>query len=121
MPIHQFEMAYADYGIDPARGGEFCDLLLEDLLDRQPDVMWQRVVPGPDGRFYAAVHVDGDPRDAAAVLAAAMTRARFALEAVELRPRFCVQRDRGRGPWRHADPHTCPMRARAESRPGDRA
>lgn len=79
MPIHQFEMAYADYGIDPARGREFCDLLLEDLLNRQLSVSWQRVSPGPDGRFYTAVTVPGTPRDAAAVLAESMTRARAAL------------------------------------------
>lgn len=79
MPIHQFEMAYADYNIDPARGEEFCDLLLEDLLDRQPSVEWQRATPGRGGRFYAAVNVPGSPRDAAALLAESMTRARTVL------------------------------------------
>lgn len=79
MPIHQFEMAYADYNIDPARGREFCDLLLEDLLDRQPSAEWQRVTPGPGGRFYAAVNVPGSPRAAAAVLAESRTRARTVL------------------------------------------
>lgn len=81
MPAHQFQMAYADYDIPPEQGAAFCDELLEELLDHQPSVEWQRVTDVGGGRFYAALHVPGDKREAAAVLADAMTKARRRLRA----------------------------------------
>lgn len=76
MPTHQFQMTYADHGIPPGQGAAFCDELLEELLDHQPTVEWQRVTDVGGGRFYAALRVPGDERQAAAVLADAMTKAR---------------------------------------------
>lgn len=110
MPTHEFAIQYASYGIDPSRGEEFCDLLHEELADRQPAVMWQRVSDCRDGSLWVALAVDGSPEDAGGILANAMTKARFALEAIEYPLPVCVQRDRRE--WRHADPHTCPPGAR---------
>lgn len=79
MPTHQFQMAYADYGIPDGQGAVFCDELIEELLDHQLAVEWQRVTDVGGGRFYAAVRVSGDEREAARVLAGAMTNARARL------------------------------------------
>lgn|GEM_PF-6617705 len=79
MPTHQFNLAYADYNIAPGRAAAFCDELIEELLDHQPTVEWQRVTDVGGGRFYAAVRVPGDEREAAAVLARAMENARARL------------------------------------------
>lgn len=73
---HQFRMAYADYDIPPEHAAVFRDELLEELLDHQPKVEWQRVYDEGDGRFWAAVRTAGDERAAAAILADAMTKAR---------------------------------------------
>lgn len=81
MPIHQFQLRYADYDIPAGQEAAFCDELIEELLDHQPSVEWQRVTDLGGGRFYAALHVPGDERDAAAVLADAMTKARRRLGA----------------------------------------
>jgi len=79
VPTHQFNLAYADYNIAPGRAAAFCDELIEELLDHQPTVEWQRVTDVGGGRFYAAVRVPGDEREAAAVLARAMENARARL------------------------------------------
>ncbi len=76
MPTHQFRLAYADYGVPAEHAEAFRSELLEELLDRSPTVQWQRVADLGGGRFYAALTVAGDEREAAAVLATAMQRAR---------------------------------------------
>lgn len=81
MPTHQFNLAYADYNIAPEHAAAFCDELIEELLDHQPSVEWQRVTDVGGGRFYAAVRVPGDGREAAAALAKAMENARARLRA----------------------------------------
>lgn len=80
MPTHQFNLAYADYNITPEHATVFCDELIEELLDHQPTVEWQRVTDVGGGRFYAALRVPGDEREAAAVLARAMGNARARLQ-----------------------------------------
>lgn len=79
VPTHQFNLAYADYNITPERAAPFCDELIEELLDHQPTVEWQRVTDVGGGRFYAALRVSGDEREAAAVLTKSMENARARL------------------------------------------
>ncbi len=74
--ISQFQLAYADYAIPPEQASTFRDELLEELLDHQPSVLWQRVTDLGGGKFYVALNVPGDEREAARVLAGAMTKAR---------------------------------------------
>lgn len=81
MPTHQFRLAYADYGIPVDQAEAFRGELLEELLDRSPTVAWQRVADLGGGRFYAALDVHGDEREAAAALASAMERARATVRA----------------------------------------
>ena len=76
METFQFELTYADYDIAPEHRDVFCDELREQLLDHQPKVRWQQITDLGRGRFFAALRVPGDKRQAAEILANAMTKAR---------------------------------------------